>query len=256
MTCPDRKIALDERPLKLPNNFLDRWEWLGNNSPNIFRLCERSLTVQTTRQLERLWNARQFDRLVRELLAGRVESSHRLIAELSRNLPAAALALIRMDELNQSHHPLAQKLIHLIISQQESDGGWGDPLITALCIRALLASRGEGMSIERGLTYLADLQKSEGAWPAVPIRRTAEDAFVSAFILFQLADQPAFRAAVRFDHAINWFVTHEPSLDEDARKLWNRVALRCNVNSMMKPARLHISIEADADLLQPALAHN
>lgn len=212
--------------------------------------------MQTTRQLERFWNGRQYDRLARELLAGRVESSHRLVAELSRDLPAAALALVRMDELNQSHHPLAQKLIHLILSQQESDGGWGDPLIAALCIRALMTSRGQGLSIERGLTWLADLQKPEGPWPAVAIRRTAEDAFVTAFILFQLADQAAFRAVARLDDAINWFLAHQSSLDEDARRLWNRVALRCNVKAESRPLRRFVSIDRESELLQPATAHN
>jgi hypothetical protein len=196
--------------------------------------------MQTARQIERFWSAKQYDRLARELLAARVEASHRLTDELSRNVPAAALALIRLDELNQSHHPLTQKLIHCILSAQESDGGWGDPLVTALCLRALLCSRGQGIAIERGLTYLADLQKTappaaEGAWPSVPIRRTAEDAFVSAFILFQLADNPAFRAAVRFDAAVNWFVQNEPKLDEDTRRLWRRASLRCRLGAPATP---------------------
>src|SRR4051812_12434925 len=149
--------------------------------------------MQTTRQIERHWNARQYDRLARELLAARPENSPRLVAELSRAVPAAALALIRLDELNQANHHLCGKLIRTIIAAQEGDGGWGDPIITALCLRALMCSRGLGISIERGIAYLASLQKNEGAWPAEPIRRMPEDAFVTAFILFHLADQDAFR---------------------------------------------------------------
>lgn len=204
--------------------------------------------MQTARQIERFWNAKQYDRLARELLAARLESSPRLVGELSRNVPAAALALIRMDELNQSHHPLAQKFIHCILAAQEADGGWGEPLVTALCLRALLCSRGQGVSIERGITYLAAMQKAEGAWPLVPIRRTTEDAFVSAFILFQLASDPTFRATVRFDAAVQWFMQNEAKLDEDTQKLWQRASLRCRVGSPASKTRFMQN--------EPRLVHN
>jgi len=217
--------------------------------------------MQTARQIERFWNTRQYDRLARELLAARPESSHRLASELSRNVPAAALALIRLDELNQSHHPLTQKLIHCILATQENDGGWGEPLVTALCIRALLCSRGEGISIERGLGYLADLQKVEGPWPSVPIRRMAEDAFVSAFILFQLADDPSFRQAVRFDQAVAWFLQNEPKLDDDTRPLWRRAALRCRLAPVPSPSKTLTFAQADRSAPrfrqnEPKLVHN
>jgi hypothetical protein len=185
--------------------------------------------MQTTRQIERHWNARQYDRLARELLAARPENSPRLVAELSRAVPAAALALIRLDELNQANHPLCGKLIRTIIAAQEGDGGWGDPVITALCLRALMCSRGLGISIERGIAYLASLQKDEGAWPAEPIRRMPEDAFVTAFILFHLADQDAFRAAVRLDDALNWLTRHESASDEPTRRLAHRATLRARL---------------------------
>src|SRR3954451_21867614 len=165
---------------------------LGHNSPNGHRSFGRSLTMQTTRQLDRFWSARQYDRLARELLTARIESSPRLVAELAHPVPAAAMALIRLDELNQGFHPLNEKLIRTIIAAQEGDGGWGDLIVSALCLRALMCNRGQGIAIGRGIAYLAPLQKPEGPWPPVPIRRTTEDAFVSAFILFQLADQPAF----------------------------------------------------------------
>ena len=185
--------------------------------------------MQTTRQIERFWSAKQYGRLARELLTARMEFSHRLVLEFSRNIPAAALALIRLDEFNQSAHPLSQKLIHSILSAQEADGGWGEPLVTALCLRALLCGQGQGVAIDRGMTYLADLQKPQGPWPSVPIRRTTEDPFVSAFILFQLADHPAFRSAVQFDAAIAWFLRNEPNLDQDTRRLWRRASLRCRL---------------------------
>jgi len=186
--------------------------------------------MQTTRQLDRFWNARQYDRLVRELLTARIESSPRLVAELAHPVPAAAMALIRLDELNQGVHPLNEKLIRTIIAAQEGDGGWGDLLVTALCVRALLCSRGQGVAIDRGIAWLANLQKAQGAWPAFPIRRTAEDPFVSAFILFHLADQPAFRVAVRLDDAVTWLAQNEPTFDPESRRLWQRATLRCRLN--------------------------
>src|SRR5690242_20123657 len=103
--------------------------------------------MQTTRQIERLWNARQYDRLAAEMLRARPEFSHRLVAELSQSVPAAALALIRLDELNQGFHPLCGKLIRTIIAAQEGDGGWGDPLVSALCLRALMCNRGLGVVV-------------------------------------------------------------------------------------------------------------
>lgn len=185
--------------------------------------------MTTLRQIERLWAARRYDTLFQQLLAARPEASFRLEIELARAVPAAALALIRLDELCQSHQPLATELLRTLLAAQESDGGWGDPMATALCLRALLIGHGAGDAINRGLFYLAGLQKSEGIWPNVPIRRLPADPFVSAYILHQLGDQPRFRSAVRFLDALNWFDQHEPSLDPEARRLWDRAASRCRL---------------------------
>lgn len=180
----------------------------------------------TVRQIERLWEGRAYDRLVGELLSLRIEDSTRLRSLLSGSLPAAAMGLIRLDELNQSHHPIAQKLIRRLLASQAPDGGWEDPLITALCIRALLTSNGQGPAIERAIRYLADLQKSDGAWPKEPIRRLAADSFTTVFILFELTSQEPFRAAVRLDDAIRWVQINEGELDEPSKKLWRHVAVR------------------------------
>jgi hypothetical protein len=186
--------------------------------------------MQTTRQIERHWTARQYDRLAREILAARPENSPRLLAEVSQPVPAAALALIRLDELNQANHPLCGKLIRTIIAAQEGDGGWGDPLVSALCLRALMCNRGLGVAVDRGIAYLANLQKDEGAWPAGPIRRMTEDAYVTAFILYHLADQETFRAAVRLDDAIAWLTGHESAVhDDDTRRLTHRATLRARL---------------------------
>jgi len=187
------------------------------------------IPMQTVRQIERYWNARQYDRLTRSLLAARPEASERLAIELGHAIPAAALSLIRMDELMQAHHPLSPKLIRALLASQESDGGWGDPLTTAVCLRALLLGSGQGIAVERGVAYLAALQQTSGIWPSVGVRRTAEDPFVSAFILFQLADQPVFQSVVRMDAAADWFDRHPSSLNADTLRLWHRASLRCRI---------------------------
>jgi hypothetical protein len=191
----------------------------------------------TIRQIERAWNDRTYEKLFRWLVATRPESTFRFEQEQGRAIPAAAMSVIRLDELSQSYVPLYAKLVRAVIAGQESDGGWGDPMTTALCVRALLCGSGDGVAVERGLQYLANLQKAEGAWPAVPLRRMPADGYVSAFILYELGDNPRFRDAVQFDAALKWFEQNESMLNFDARRLWDRAKLRCRAGSAERRAR-------------------
>jgi hypothetical protein len=181
----------------------------------------------TTRQIERLWTAKSFKKLFSELMGARPESAFHFDRELAKPTAVAALAMIRLDELSQSYLPLYSQFLRTVLAAQEADGGWGDLACTALCIRALLCSNGDGVAIQRGLAYLANLQKPQGIWPAVPIRRMAEDAAVSLFILHQLADQPRFSSAVRFADAVAWFESHQQTLEPELREFWESTSLRC-----------------------------
>ena len=181
----------------------------------------------TVRQIERLWNSKAYRRLAQDLLTGRPEASVRLETGFARSLPVAALALIRMDELAQSYHSFYRTLLNVLIVSQEADGGWGDVLTTALCVRALTCGDGQGVAVERGLAYLAQLQKSEGVWPQIPLRRMPADGFVSAFVLFELGDVEGFRRAVRVADALDWFAGNLPTLDADTRRLFDRAAAKC-----------------------------
>ncbi|HEX8523305.1 MAG TPA: hypothetical protein VF669_13695 [Tepidisphaeraceae bacterium] len=204
----------------------------------------------TIRQIERLFSAQQWPQLFAHLTAGRPEFSH-LPAQLlptpakqhkssedssrTRTLPTqvvpiAALAMIRLEELTQSNHPFFRRLLNVVLTSQQSDGGWGDPVTTALCLRALLSSNGQGASISGGLAYLAGLQKTEGIWPKEPIRRLPADAFTSAFILHQVGEYEAFQTSIRFDDALLWFATHERQLDEPTQRLWRHARTRCRMN--------------------------
>lgn len=183
----------------------------------------------TVRQIERHWEAKAYERLFAELIAARPEASLRLGIDVARPVAAAALAVVRLDELTQSHAKLYPKLIKTILVAQEADGGWGDLVTTALCLRALLCGQGNGVSIDRGMKYLADLQKSEGIWPNVPIRRMPADAYISALVLYLLAEHPQFRRSVRLADAVRWFAANDRSIDEETRDLWRRARRRCAI---------------------------
>jgi hypothetical protein len=181
----------------------------------------------TTRRIEKLWEARDYQRIFNELISPRVEAL--AMAELGQGslaAAAAALALIRLDELHQAHASICPKLIRALVAIQDADGGWGDVATTALCVRALSLQNGQGLSIDRGLAYLADLQQAEGTWPKIPIRRMPADAMVSAFVLLQLGDNLAFRNAVDFTAACRWFETNHWQLDAGSQVLWDHARLR------------------------------
>jgi len=183
----------------------------------------------TVRQIERHWESKAYSRLFADLLASRAEAAFRLGVHCDGALPAAALAIIRLDELTQSHVKLYSRLVKTLVAAQDADGGWGDLVTTALCLRALLCGNGNGASIDLGLSYLAAMQKSEGIWPAIPIRRSAADPYVSAIVLYELAEHSSFRQAVRLSDAVDWFASHEHSLDQETRNLWNRARVKCRL---------------------------
>jgi hypothetical protein len=178
----------------------------------------------TVRHIEKLWDARKYQPLLEELISPRIEAA--VVAELSHTPAAAAMALIRLDELNLPYAAICSRLIRALVALQEADGGWGDIATTALCVRALSLQNGQGLAIERGVGYLANLQQSTGIWPKIPIRRMPEDALISAFTLYQLIDNEHFRGAVQFDAACAWFESHRWSLEPAAQMLWDHARLR------------------------------
>mgnify|MGYP001053435661 CR=1 FL=1 len=192
--------------------------------------------MTTVRQIERQWRAKQFDRLLRAMLQGRPEA---LVAGQLRLVPAAAaMTMIRLDELAQSHVGLYPRLIRTLLQTQDPDGGWGDAMTTALCVRALLLGDGHGIAIAQGIAYLATLQKDDGAWPAVPIRRTSGDVATTAMVLGQLADQPEFRAHVRVDDARTWLASQRDHTDPLLHPLVDRAMSRYRLRPMFQQQSL------------------
>jgi len=180
----------------------------------------------TVRHLEREWNSGSYRKLMSELLSARGEATPRLQAELAKPAMVAAMVMVRLDELGQAHVPLFSKLLRTVLIAQQADGGWGDPAITALALRALCLTHGQGPAVDRGMQYLADLQKDNGLWPTEPIRRLTGDAFVTAWILFQLGNNPSFRRLVRYDDALAAMELMEPEHSPETKRLWARVNRR------------------------------
>jgi hypothetical protein len=174
----------------------------------------------TVRQIQRFWQGKAYDRVLAQLLACRSESSPRLVEELNGIDAAAAMLIIRLDELSQVFAPLYSEAVRTLLQNQRPDGSWGDTITTAIALRALLCGNGHGSAIERGMRFLANLQKSEGIWPCVPVRRMPVDPFASAFVLVQLGNHASFHQAIRFIDAREWFIHNELALDEATRKLW------------------------------------
>jgi hypothetical protein len=190
----------------------------------------------TVRQLERLWEAKAFARISALLLEMRAESSLRLAQELAGAVPVAALTIIRLDELSQAHTAFCSRMIRTILAAQEQDGGFGDVLSTALCIRALSCGNGHGVAIERGLRYLVTLQKEDGSWPRIPLRRFAGDAFVTALVLYHLGDNEQFLQATRAEAALDWLCAQEAELDVETARVFKLVRMRLAQTPLREPS--------------------
>lgn len=181
----------------------------------------------TVRQIERLYTARDFSRLLHDLTSHRADALIRWDIQADRGVLAAAMSAARLDELSQAHHPFCGKMIQAVLRAQDADGGWGDPLATALCLRALLASKGDGQAVQRGLDYLSAVQQDEGSFPGGPFRRMPADGHVTSAVLYLLAEYPAFGEAVRVPDAADWLDRHRQALDDPTRVIWRHGKLRC-----------------------------
>jgi hypothetical protein len=188
--------------------------------------------MMTVRQIERQWSARAYGPLFAALNIARPESDFGLATKVTQPAPAAALAIIRLDELTMSRAPIYSNLVRALLHSQDPAGGWGDPAITALCLRALSCGNGQGESIARGLHYLAELQKPEGIWPGLPVRRMPPDPLVSAYVLYELGDRPEFRHSVRFADAVGWFTGKFATLDPKTYRIWQFAQRRCHTPAL------------------------
>jgi hypothetical protein len=182
--------------------------------------------------MERLFEARDFNRLVRDLLEYRPENSETMLRQLTGPTVAAALAVVRLDEFGQSHHVLSRRLINTLLVRQLADGSWGEPLVTALALRALLTANGQGSAIQRGMHWLASAQRDDGLWQSVRGERFPTDPFTSSAILYWLSEFEVFRLTVRFDDLVHWFDANDTQLDSATVRLWARSQPRLDAIEM------------------------
>jgi hypothetical protein len=61
---------------------------------------------------------------------------------------------------------LAATLCSKLIAQQRVDGGWGSPQRTAFALEGLAVSHASPEVLRRGVKYLVETQRPDGAWPA------------------------------------------------------------------------------------------
>jgi hypothetical protein len=161
--------------------------------------------MHTLSKLSRLWHARRYRALVRDLTRGRPEARLELDTRIGGDLPAAALLLVRLRELNQLETPLAREALERLIWSQNPDGSWpGGVLVSALCVRGLAAAR-HPTQTRRGLDWLADSS------------RGIDSAFTAGFVLLQvarLADDIDWQPLTRLDPA------YDPAREADAATRW------------------------------------
>lgn len=152
----------------------------------------------TIRQIDKLWQLKAYERLLDELCTGRAESTGGIRQLIHGPIAAAALVVIRMDELHQGHLPQVRNAIKYLLTQQSAQGGWGDAVTSVLCLRALARGAGSGAAVDGAVKFLSNLQKEDGEWPREPMNRFPGDPAVTAFVLLQLAESrtPAARALV------------------------------------------------------------
>lgn len=186
--------------------------------------------MTTVRQMERFWGAKDYNRMLSECLETRSEAPILRLGDLSGAPAAAAMGIIRLDELSQPQSPLYRRLLETLLASQQADGGWGDVIVTALCLRALLCCSGDGIAIQRGLAYLSALQQLEGTWPRVPLRRFPADPAVSAYVVSQLADNTPAVESLHLAKTMRWLEEHKSDLTPETQRLWRSTSTRFGRN--------------------------
>ncbi len=197
--------------------------------------------MMTIKQAERFWGLKAYERLIDELCQGRAEAVGGIRQLIRGPEAAAALCVIRMHELLQSHQPFVAKMLRFLVASQQADGGFDDAVTTALAMRALATDRGAGLALESAIRYLDVLQRDDGEWAREPLRRMPGDPAVTAFVLLQLvesrlprAEQLVHRTLDRVagdDHAVPAHKNPReerisPNIDQQLLPLRRRVAAR------------------------------
>jgi hypothetical protein len=183
--------------------------------------------MTTARQIGEMIQGGPGRRVWAELAQNRGDLPDWLAADLGGSaVGAAAVAVIRLSELEQTTFPIYAGLVRQLLIAQEADGGWGNTLITALVIRALAGIDVAAPARALAIDYLASLQKEDGAWPLEPFRRMPADPTATAFILVQLGRDRQFLGRVRLEAAIGSLNAAVGDLSDQQRQLARLALLR------------------------------
>lgn len=158
-------------------------------------------------RIQRLVAAELYAPLLEEVIAnGRpVSLPARMRLSEPRGLPAAAigLGLQRAIELTYGGAPVVRALLERLLKLQRDDGSFGSTAATAVAIESALRARaGWWLSemapkldavVGSGLAALAARQQDNGL---------IGDDIDASILLWQLGDESAFQAAVRFDDLV------------------------------------------------------
>jgi hypothetical protein len=168
--------------------------------------------MTTVRQIDGMWTDGQGRKLFSELSKFRPDVPEFLAGDLGiLPIAAAALSMIRLQELNQTRTQLYRALLARVLVTQDADGGWGDTLATVLAARALLNDP-EGRSAGlKAVILLSNFQLDDGTFPRTLARRLAGDTLATAFVLAHLARMSEVANRVRVEAAIGALVEARPT---------------------------------------------
>lgn len=205
--------------------------------------------------IQRHFEAHEHERLLRGLTDNGLPLPLPLRARLGQGPVAAlALGLRRLAELTYGPTPLSRDMTAALLSHQRADGtfapsqaaaGDADPLATAAAVAAMgqilqdhpaAAEAPLVQAHERALAALACLQDEDGLFRC-PDDRTREDrALTGAFVLYLLARDAGFRAAVRWADLVRWYEEHADTLDGPTAELYRLACLTEPASDRPTPA--------------------
>lgn len=146
---------------------------------------------------------------------------------------ALALALHRLVELTYGPTSLSREITSRLLEEQDASGSFGEEVATtAAAVSALGRVAAEHASLdaserqrivaarEHALAFLAASQADDGLFTTNDDRTQQDRALTAAFVLACLAENDAFRTAVRFADLMNWFESHQNELEPATDRLW------------------------------------
>lgn len=176
--------------------------------------------MTTIRQMQSLLSDGQHAKLLGELSQYRGDLPGELVAELGGSATVAvAMAAVRLQELNQSRTTLYRALLARLVGSQESNGGWGDVMTTALAVRALLGDATSKPAAVRGIQLIVGLQKDDGTLPRESLRRMPGDIPATAFVLAHLSRSNEFAHRFRVEAAIGSLTQARPLVSPAVQSL-------------------------------------